>query len=127
MAEGLVGVRSLVGVGHRILAAVSSGGWVRGLLVVTVGGLTSTKRLVGVGGLFGGDAASGIVVAVSVWRTTRAAANAEGPEDQSGEGEGNGQPGSNEDVLAHRQGNSVGLESFAQGRLENGEEDGRGN
>lgn len=101
MAEGLVGVRSLVGVGHGVLAAVSGGGWVRGVLVVAVGDLAGTDRFVGVGCLFGGDPANGIVVAVAVWRATGAAADAEGPEDQSGEGEDNGQPSSSEDVLAH--------------------------
>jgi hypothetical protein len=125
VAEGLVSVRPLVGVGHGVLASVSSGSWVGGGLLVAVGDLAGTERLVGVGGLFGGDAAS-VVVAVAIWRATGAAANAEGPEDQSAEREGNGQPGSDVDVLTHRQADSVGLESCAQGGLEDGEEDGRG-
>lgn len=126
MAEGLVGVRSLVGVGHGVIAAVSSGRWVRGVLLLAVGDLASSKRLVSVGGLFGSDAAR-TIVAVAVRRATGAAANAEGPENQSGEGESDGQPGSSEHILAQRQANSVGLESCAQGRLEDGEDDGRGN
>lgn len=127
MAEGLVSVGPLVGVGHGVLPGVSSGSWVGGGLLVAVGDLASTERLVGVGGLLGGDAASVVVVvAVAVWRATGAAANAEGPEDQSAEREGDGQPGSNVDVLAHRQADSVGLERRAQGRLEDGEEDSRG-
>lgn len=117
MTERLVGIRPAMGVGGR-------GRGVRSVLVVrAVGsrGAMRTKGFVGVRGLLGGDT-SGRVLGVVVRRTTGAAARADDPEESSSEGEGSGQPGGCEDVLAHGSGNIVGFEFLVEERREDSEE-----
>lgn len=80
-----------------------------------------TKGFVGVRSLLGGDT-SGRVLGVVVRRTTGAAARADDPEESSSEGEGSGQPGGCEDVLAHGSGNVVGFEFLVEERREDSEE-----
>lgn len=128
MAEGLVGIGTSGGVGHRVLVVLGRG--VRGAVVVTVGGLggTGTQRLVGVRGLLSGDAATVVTLAtaVVVGGAAGAAAHAEGPEEQSGQGEDDSEPGGGVHIPAHGEGDAVGVESGAGAGLHDGEEDGRG-
>lgn len=128
MAEGLVGIGTSSGVGSGVL--VELGRRVRGAVVVTVGGLGGTEahRLVVVRVLLSGDVAraAALATAVVVGGAAGAAAHAEGPEEQSGQGESDSEPGGDEHVLAHGEGDAVGVESGAGAGLDHGEEDGSG-
>lgn len=125
VTEGLVGVLTAVGVGHGVFVCARAR--VRGVVLVAVGRLASTQGLVGVRGLLGDEAAGAVVTgAVVVGRAAGAAAHAEGPEDQGGEGEDDGEPGGGVHVLTHAEGDAVGLEGVAGATLHDGEEDGRG-
>jgi hypothetical protein len=121
MAEGLIGVVSHILHGNlvtmsrrRRVRSVAKGG--RGLV-----GLR-TKRLIGIGCLFGGDAA-GLAGAV-VGGTAGAAARGDDPEEAAGEREGDRQPGGDIDVLAHVALDAVVLEGRVEGAFQDGEEGG---
>lgn len=89
VTERLVGTVLLVGVGHGIFTTVSSGSRVRGVVGAIRLSTSGTNGLIGVRGLLGSDAASASVL-VAVRRATRAAADAESPEDGADQGEGDG-------------------------------------
>lgn len=119
MTEGFIGVRptrGLVAVDRR---RGRVGGVVGGLLGLAVG----TQSLIGVGGLLGHDGA--VAVAVVVRGATGAAAGADDPEESGCEGEGDREPGSDVDVLAHLALNAVLLEFGFEDALEDGEHGGR--
>lgn len=113
-------------VGHGV--GVGGRRRVRSRLLVAEGLLgTGTNGLVGVRSLLSGQTiATHALVLVVVGRTAGAAADAEDPEDGSGERESNSEPGSGENVLAHGQLNAVSLEGRAQATLENRENNSRG-
>lgn len=121
MTEGLVGVVPHILHGNlatmsrrRRVRSVAKGG--RGLV-----GLR-TERLIGIGSLFGGDAA-GLAGAV-VGGAAGAAARGDNPEEAAGEGEGDGQPGGDVDVLSHGALDAVVLEGLVEGAFQDGEEGG---
>lgn len=127
VAERLVGVLGSVGgVGHGVLIGDMTR--IRGVLLVAVGclvGSTCTQGLVGVRGLLG-DEATAVASPVVVGRAAGAAAHAEGPEEQGGEGEDDGEPGCGEHVPAHAECHAVGFEGVADAGLHGGEKDGGG-
>lgn len=121
MAEGLVGV--VLHILHGNLGTVSRRRRVRsvaergsGLVVLR------TKRLIGIGSLFSGDAA-GLAGAV-VGGTAGAAARGDNPEEAGSEGEGDSQPGGDVDVLSHGALDAVVLEGLVEGACQDGEEGG---
>lgn len=98
--------------------------WVGGVVGAVRGGGVRAQRLVGVRGFFGGDAAV-LAVAVVVGGAAGAAARADEPEQAGGEGEGDGEPGRGEHVLAHAAGDAVRFESGVKSAVEGDEERGR--
>lgn len=97
---------------------------VRGVMGVrAVGSLSAlgTKGFVGVRGLLGSDTALVSVVMV-VRGTAGTAAGADEPEQGGTEGEGNGKPGGDEDVLSHASLDVVFFEFLVEKRCKDGEE-----
>lgn len=96
------------------------------MVVRTVGGLgttraTRTKGFVGVRSLFGSDTAL-VSLGVVVGGTAGAAAGADDPEETGSKGEGGGEPGGHEDVLAHGTADAVLLEFFVEEGGKHGKE-----
>lgn len=84
---------------------------------------TRAQWLVSVRSLLGDNTAA-LTVVVVVRRAARAAADAKGPEEKSGEGERNSEPGRDEHVLAHGDFDAVGSQGGTGGGFHDGEKDG---
>lgn len=116
----------LVGVGARLHRDGIAGGGRIGGVAVRGGSSVGAKGLVCVGGLLGGHATSGLVLVV-VRRLAGAAARADHPEQTGSQGEGDSQPGSHVDILAHAALNAVVLQVLVEGTGNGREHRGRSN